>query len=100
MKISKSFPLLLLSIVVYVCVANGQSLTSFYALNTNGKAKDIMQNNEFERGEIGQVENIYCNPLLLNGHSLDYGNFTINAVGKLELIEGEPESSGSTKIPF
>ena len=59
-----------------------------------------MQNNEFERSEIGQAENIYCNPLLLDGHLLEYGNFTIHTRGELQLIKGEPESSGSTKIPF
>src|SRR3981189_2400652 len=100
MKISKSILLLLLSIVLYVCVANGQRLTSFYPFNPNGNAKEVMQNNEFERSEIGQAQNIYCNPLLLDGHLLDYGNFTINTKGELELIKGEPESSGSTKIPF
>jgi len=59
-----------------------------------------MQNNEFERSEIGQSENIYCNPLLLDGRLLDYGNFTIATRGELELIKGDPASSGSTKIPF
>src|ERR1700704_6638449 len=100
MKISKSIPLLLLSIALYVCVADGQRLTSFYPFNPNGNAKEVMQNNEFERGEIGQAENIYCNPLLLDGHLLDYGNFTISTSGELQLIKGEPESSGSAKIPF
>ena len=102
MKISKSIkiPLFLFSFVLTIGIANGQSLTSFYTLNSNEKAKEVMQNNEFERGEIRPAENIHCNPLLLDGHSLDYGAFTINSRGVLALITGEPESAGSAKIPF
>jgi len=102
MRISKSteIPLLLLSFMLCVCIASGQSLTSFSPLYSSGKAKEVMQNNEFEESEIGQQENIYCNPLLLDGRCFDYGNFTINTSGVLALIKGEPESPGSAKIPF
>jgi len=97
---SITIPLVLLSFGLRVCFSYGQGLTSFYALPSNEKAKAVMQNNEFERDENGQAENIYCNPILLDGRLLDYGNFTITTRGELELIKGEPESSGSTKIPF
>ena len=102
MKISQSIgiPFLLLSFVLNVCIASGQSLASFYRSNSNEKGKEVVQDNEFERGEIGQAESIFCNPLLLDGHLLNYGNFTINTKGELELIKGEPGSSESTKIPF
>jgi len=102
MNISQSIkiPLVLLSFGLSVCFSDGQGLTSFYALTSNEKTKEVLQNNEFERSEIGQSENIYCNPLLLDGRLLDYRNFTITTRGKLELSKGEPESSGSTKIPF
>jgi len=59
-----------------------------------------MQDNEFERSEIGRAENIYCNPLILDGHPLDYANFTIHTRGVLALTIGNPASPGSAKIPF
>jgi hypothetical protein len=84
-----------------VCFSYGQSLTSFNPLKSNEKAKEVMQANEFERGEIGLTgDTYYCNPLLLDGKSLDYGNFTINTKGELALLRGALKSSKATKIPF
>ena len=91
---------LLLSFGLGVCFSDGQSLNSLHTLNTNENAKEIMHDNEFVRTEIGQTENIYCNPLLLDGRPLDYGSFTLRTRGELALVKGEPGTPGSTKILF
>jgi hypothetical protein len=83
-----------------VCFSYGQGLTSFYALTSNEKAKVVMHDNEFIRNEIGLAENIYCNPLLLDGKGLDYGVFTLRTRGELTLVKGDPGSHGSVKISF
>ena len=97
MKSSISIVLL----AVTVCFSYGQRLTSFSPIMSSEKAQEVMEDNEFERGEIGESGNTYyCNPLLLNGKSLEYGTFTINSKGELAVVKGEPGSSRSIRIPF
>ena len=93
-----SLTVLLSGLTIYF--SGGQSLTALNPIKTNDKAKEVMQENEFERNKIGQTDNIHCNPLLLNGQSLDYGHFTLKSTGELALIKGEPGSSKASKIPF
>jgi hypothetical protein len=102
MNISQSIkiPLLLLSFGLSAFFSYAQSLTSLYSSDHSEKGREVMQDNEFEGSETRQSSTIYCNPLLLDGHSLEYGTFTIYTKGELALITGKPESSWSTKIPF
>lgn len=70
------------------------------ALDGPTRANAVMQDNEFDRSEVGQDANIFCNPLLLGGSSLDYETFGRSSTGVLSLSRGEPGSPHSTLIPF
>ena len=59
-----------------------------------------MQDNEFERSELGQGENIYCNPILLDGKPLNYNNFSLETKGELSLVSGDPNVTTPVRIPF
>ena len=45
-------------------------------------------------------ENVYCNPLTLNGRPLDYDSFNLMSRGTLALVQGNPASKNATPIPF
>ncbi|MDA0195745.1 MAG: hypothetical protein O2887_12210 [Bacteroidetes bacterium] len=45
----------------------GQHFTSLKPVGTADRSREVMQDNEFDRNEIGQDENVHCNPLLING---------------------------------
>ncbi len=66
----------------------------------NRNVKVVMQDNELEPQKVGQNENIYSNPLLLNGKTLDYGSFTMSSRGLLSVAKGNPQSAEATLIPF
>ena len=55
----------------------------------------------FAISRIGQNEpSIYCNPLLINGKSLNYSAFSLQSSGILNLITGNPDDSSRHKISF
>ena len=56
--------------------------------------------NELEPAKEGENENIYDNPILLNGKLLDYHEFGLQSEGILNLMAGDPMSSEATSIPF
>ncbi len=63
-------------------------------------AQAKMPGNELEPAEEGRDAKFYCNPLLLNGKTLNLSEFSIFSKGILSVAEGEPESPGAKKIPF
>jgi len=83
-----------------VSFACAQSYLPFN-LRRDKNAEAVMQDNELERDHAGQNDNyFFCNPLLLNGRTLDYRNFTLTSAGELSVIGKESGSSRSIKIPF
>jgi hypothetical protein len=63
------------------------------------RAQEVMQDNELEIG-VESIGSFFCNPLQLNGYSLDYGKFNIAAKGKLTLIKGNAVTGMPMLIPF
>jgi hypothetical protein len=68
--------------------------------NNNNTAKEVIQDNEFERNEAGELANFYLNPLLLNGRTLDLNNFFLGTKGILSVVKGKPETNEAKAIPF
>jgi hypothetical protein len=64
------------------------------------RAKEVAQDNEFEHHDVGENENFSSNPLMLNGNSLDYGNFNLQSKGVLTLVKGNLLTVKVTPIPF
>lgn len=64
------------------------------------KAQAVMYDNEIEQSEEGRDGNFSSNPLLLNGKPLEYADFSGASKGMLTVVEGNPESPTTTKIPF
>ncbi len=60
------------------------------------RAKEVMQNNEFEKSGC----TVQINPLLVDGKALDYGTFDLNAKGVLSLVNGQAETKQAQNIPF
>ena len=70
---------------------------------TSGQGSEIhltMLSNEFNSSEIGSLENIHSNPILLSGKPLDYETFNLDSKGKLILVKGNPTTPEATVIPF
>lgn len=63
-------------------------------------AQAMMPGNELTPNPEGHDAQFYCNPLLLDGKPLDYTKFSLDRKGKLAVVEGDPESPNTTKIPF
>jgi hypothetical protein len=64
------------------------------------RAKEVMQDNELERHEVGQYENFNTNPLMLNDKTLDYGAFNLQSKGTLTLVKGNLITVKATPISF
>jgi hypothetical protein len=64
------------------------------------RAKEVMQDNELERHEVGQNENFDTNPLMLNDKTLDYGAFDLQSKGVLTLVKGNLITVKATPISF
>jgi hypothetical protein len=64
------------------------------------RAKEVMQDNELERHEVGQYENFNTNPLQLNDKTLDYGTFDLSSNGILTLVKGNLITVKATPISF
>jgi hypothetical protein len=59
------------------------------------RAKDVMQNSEFEQtGSLSNGCNVWGNPLLLDGKTLDYGTFALESKGILSV------EKSAMPIPF
>ena len=63
-------------------------------------AQQVMQDNELVRYNVGQDANFNCNPLLVDGKSLDYSQFHLGSSGELSVVKGNPESKDAERIPF
>jgi len=59
-----------------------------------------MLDNEFQRSELGQGEDIHCNPILLDGVSLNYQTFGLDSKGVLKLVSGDPNAPNLVQILF
>ncbi len=62
--------------------------------------RTVKMDNELEPSDEGTYEDIHSNPLLLNGHLLNYNDFSVNSVGVLKLMTGDPTSSEAKQISF
>lgn len=63
------------------------------------RAKEVMQDNEYTY--TGYEEGIFfCNPLLLDGKPLDYGEFTLLSKGELAVVKGAAITGETTQVPF
>lgn len=110
-KLMRKLPLILF-FGLFLSVSFGQNFPSWKPVFRHGRSEEVMRDNELERNAIGQNTGIHCNPLLLDGQSLDYDTFTINSSGELTVIKGEysdfdqtapnynPRSPEFIKIPF
>ncbi len=65
----------------------------FYKETDYTRAKEVMQDNEFERKGCS----VQINPLQINGQTLDYATFDLNSRGVLSLVNGQ---ANSQNIPF
>lgn len=65
----------------------------FYKESDYTRAKEVMQDNEFEKKGCS----VQINPLQLNGQTLDYSTFDLSSKGVLSLVNGQ---SDSKNIPF
>lgn len=87
-------PLLTLLSVSLSIVSFGQ-VDMFWMTTESSPITD----NELGKNQAGKGENFYCNPLLLDGVSLDYNYFTLYSRGVLTIALGNPETCESL-IPF
>ncbi len=71
-------------------------LKLFYKETDYKHAKEVMQNNEFEKSGCS----VQINPLLLDGKALDYGTFDLFTKGVLSLVNGQAENPQAKNIPF
>jgi hypothetical protein len=63
------------------------------------RAKEVMQDNEY--ASTGYEEGIFlCNPLMLNGKPLDYGEFNLQSQGELTVTKGAAITGQTMQIPF
>ena len=63
------------------------------------RAKEVLQDNEYV--STGYEEGIFlCNPLMLNGKPLDYGEFNLQSQGELTVSKGAAITGQTTQIPF
>jgi hypothetical protein len=84
----------------FVLKQNFTELKDFYLSDTDKRAKEVMQDNEFEPNELGQSVNFYANPLMLNGKQLDYSLFSMGSKGTLTVVRGNPNTKEATPILF
>jgi hypothetical protein len=68
----------------------------FYKEADYKRAKEVMQNNEFEKSGCS----VQVNPLAVDGKALDYGTFDLNTKGVLSLFNGQAETKQAQNIPF
>ncbi len=66
----------------------------------NDRASLVMNDNEIRQQADGQGADFFCNPLILNGKSLDYGSFSINSQGQLAVVSGDPNAANPVNVPF
>lgn len=101
--------ILLTSIIGSRTFAQNKDLFNFDAILTlkterakevkQERAKEVMQDNEY--ASTGYEEGIFfCNPLMLNGKPLDYGEFNLLSKGELTVSKGAAITGQTTQIPF
>lgn len=63
------------------------------------RAKEVMQDNEYE--STGHEAGVFfCNPLMLDGKPLDYGEFNLLSTGELTVNKGDSITGHITQVPF
>jgi len=77
---------------------NALDLFGFAAPLKTERAKEVMQDNEYT--STGYEEGVFfCNPLMLGGKSLDYGEFNLQSKGELTVFK-ESVTGQKTQVPF
>jgi hypothetical protein len=80
-----------------ICFENMRVLNHLNSVrNAEQHARDVIQNNEFERKNVANESTIPYNPLVLNGETLDYRTFDLNSRGFLTLVK-EVHETGAAK---
>jgi len=85
---------------IILCIILVFALTDQISYGQGSEIHLTMLSNEFNSSEIGSLENIHCNPILLSGKPLDYETFNLDSKGKLILVKGNPTTPEATAIPF
>jgi hypothetical protein len=63
------------------------------------RAKEVMQDNEY--AVTGNEVGIFlCNPLMVDGNPLDYGDFSLASSGELTVIKGAGTTDQTMEVPF
>ena len=76
-----------------------QDLFKFAAISKAERAKEVMQGNEYT--STGYERGIFlCNPLMLNGKPLSYGDFNNHSNGELTVRKGSAITGQTTQVPF
>lgn len=63
------------------------------------RAKEVMQDNEYVTTGY-EVGIFLCNPLMLDGKPLDYGEFSLTSTGELTVVKGVSIPEQTQTIPF
>lgn len=110
MKVKIKFLFMGLIIALTCNIANAQNgnmsfldLTKLHGLWGNSavnNAKEVAQDNELEKKEGVEAPTFGCNPLMLNGKTLDYGTFGLSSKGDLTIVKGKSEKGEDITIPF
>ena len=62
-------------------------------------AKEVMQDNEY--AITGYEEGIFLsNPLMLDGKTLDYGDFSLSSTGELTVVKGTATAEQTMEVSF
>lgn len=97
--LKKSLTLLILLTAFVGSQTFAQDFFYFDAILKADRAKEVIQDNEYT--STGYERGIFlCNPLLLNGKPLDYGEFSLKSKGDLTVSKGTAIPGQTTRVPF
>ncbi len=96
---------LFVAIVVLMGLFTNASFAQDFAFNYPLVAKEARRQKVLSTDNEFSPQNtpdkfFFCNPLLLNGQSIDFSNFRISSKGVLRMMHGEPESKAATPVKF
>ncbi|MVM31329.1 hypothetical protein GO755_14895 [Spirosoma sp. HMF4905] len=84
----------------HIHIVNLVVLVTLSLNNKPARAHALRLDSVVRRGETSKKSNFYGNPLTLDGKPLNYGSFSLSSRGTLAVVDGDPESKETTKIPF
>ncbi|MEO7988466.1 MAG: hypothetical protein ABI663_02935 [Chryseolinea sp.] len=100
--LKKSYILLILLTVIIGSRTFAQDYCGLNFLTqtqNSSRANEVMQNNEYTSTGY-EKGNFYCNPLMLNGKSLDYDAFNVKSKGELTVIKGAVITGITIQVSF